>query len=84
MLLPTPVPTPELQHYPLIDLNNQERRRQPWTKRHASVEQSRRMTLLYEENIYPSTEARRALADEIGMNLHSLTIWFQNKRRLSK
>ncbi|KAI0315258.1 homeobox domain-containing protein [Amylostereum chailletii] len=56
----------------------------PYARRRASDFQSRTLHKVFDSKPYPSREERSALADEVGMDYKSITVWFQNKRQSEK
>ncbi|KIP02089.1 hypothetical protein PHLGIDRAFT_310816 [Phlebiopsis gigantea 11061_1 CR5-6] len=47
-------------------------------------EQLERLEVLYQLDTHPTREQKQALADEVGMDTRTVTVWFQNRRQLSK
>ncbi|TFY52339.1 hypothetical protein EVJ58_g10073 [Rhodofomes roseus] len=43
-----------------------------------------RLEALYEENTHPSRQVKQSLANDVGLPLKNITIWFQNKRQTNR
>ncbi|KAG6334533.1 hypothetical protein ID866_4549 [Astraeus odoratus] len=56
----------------------------PHSRRRNTPEQLRALQELYRLNSRPSREERQRLADEVGMELKSVTNWFQYKRQTAR
>ncbi|GJE85807.1 homeobox domain-containing protein [Phanerochaete sordida] len=46
--------------------------------------QLERLEVLYEQDTHPTREQKQALGEEVGMDTRTVTVWFQNRRQLSK
>ncbi|KAI6047927.1 hypothetical protein EDC04DRAFT_2537464, partial [Pisolithus marmoratus] len=55
-----------------------------YVRRRNTREQIEALQKVYATTAHPSREQRQILADELGMELKSVTNWFQNKRQTSR
>ncbi|KZT75042.1 hypothetical protein DAEQUDRAFT_807306 [Daedalea quercina L-15889] len=46
--------------------------------------QLERLDALYNENTHPSRQVKQSLANELSLPLKNITIWFQNKRQMTR
>ncbi|KII94074.1 hypothetical protein PLICRDRAFT_171752 [Plicaturopsis crispa FD-325 SS-3] len=53
-------------------------------RRRVSPAQRRALQMLFDAKTHPTKEDRQALADEIGMELKAVSVWFQNRRQTAK
>ncbi|KAA1467970.1 homeobox-domain-containing protein [Dentipellis sp. KUC8613] len=53
----------------------------PYARRRATDTQIQALYSVFETNPYPTREERSSLAEEIGMEYKTVTVWFQNRRQ---
>ncbi|CAL1695046.1 unnamed protein product [Somion occarium] len=56
----------------------------PFTRRRLLPEQIAALQALFEAKSHPSKEERGAIAAELGLELKSVNVWYQNRRRSAK